>query len=429
MGKGYRWSFDYNLNWFNLTLPQVIPELESEPNIFSKIVNATQNETVEHFENMKIVKLTDTAYIYKNHIRNSQKNIYINSPSAEMVHDTKHAAYYIQGQTLDKLQIIYDTLHNAIKHDIYLISEYCNSYAGNYNTLEHTSSTFSETININKNIFFCTHNSSDVFAHVVIYMYPLIYNYYMLKKYIPDLVLIMSYQSRFTHFLLKTLNITDYILIEPHQRIINDGTTYFANLLTQNFTDNLIHKYYYDIIVKQTLLSYQVNISNFPKKLLFLRNTNNIVSAGMLANRQEIVNIAKNYGYVEIDQTLLSMEETIHLVNNATHIICEEGGATLHLLWSKNIKSIILLYKCSYNQCYANLCDDAHGILNLGTNILFSDIAKNKKSKLVYNNYNYIKTNVVNINYNFTNIVGFQQAIEENENENENKSYCIYKND
>jgi hypothetical protein len=260
-------------------------------------------------------------------------------------------------------------------------------------------------------------------------MYPLIYNYYILKKHIPDLVLIISYQSSFTNFLLKTLNITDYIFIEAHQRIINEGTTYFSNLLTTNFSDNLINKYFYDIIVKQTLSSYQINTNNFPKKLLFLRHHSNIVSAGVLDNRQEIVNLANNYGYVEIDQTLLPLDETIHLVNNATHLICEEGSATFHLLWSKDIKSIILLYKSTYWQSYAHLCDDSHERLKFVSNNCFSDIAKNKKCKLVYSNYNYIKTNVANINYNFTNIAGFKKAIEENESENENTSYCIYKDD
>lgn len=318
-----------------------------ETNLLDNFINVNQNEIVYILEDYKIVKLIEPAHILQTHIRNSSNNIYINSITHEIINDSMFNPTNVnQGASnfdeLVKIQL------NEIRNHTYLsyTTHYVNSYGGSLHTLENNNNTFTESINVDKNIFFCNHTLGCYEQHTIFNFFPLIYIYYILKKYIPDLLLIISYQNRYTEFLLNTLNISDYILIKHTQKIINTGKTYFASALTQNYTDNLINKYFYDIIVKQTLLSYQIK-DNFPKKILFLRipGVNTISSPDTLFNREEIVNIAKKYGYVDIDQTKLPPQELVYLVNNATHLITESGSAVLHLLWSKNIKAIILCYR------------------------------------------------------------------------------------
>lgn len=60
----------------------------------------------------------------------------------------------------------------------------------------------------------------------------------------------------------------------------------------------------------------------------------------------------------------------------------------------------------------------------------FCDIAKTKKSKIIYDDFNYLKTLVPshtlkNDGYEFTNLSGFKKALEENECDNLD-SYQIY---
>jgi hypothetical protein len=135
-------------------------------------------------------------------------------------------------------------------------------------------------------------------------------------------------------------------------------------------------------------------------------------------NSNEIINISNKYGYVDIDQTLLSLNECICLVNNATHIMCESGSAMIHLLWNKNIKSIILVTRKLYVNTLAALCEDAEEKLKLMSDNALCDIAKIQKSKIIYDDYNYIKTNKTNYNtnenYKFMNLIGIQKALEEN---------------
>lgn len=379
-------------------------------NILDNFIKEDLNENYILMENFKVVKLTQNTFIYQSHIRNESNDIYINSVTVESVNHTKDYIYipHCQGN-YELLNNMYHNIHNTIKKDLYLTSSL---YCMDFDKLIHT--TFNNSITINKTVFFCPHNCK-AFAHTISYFYSIICIYYILTKYIPDILLIITYESEYTKFLLDTLNIKNYMVINTEDRIINEGTTYFAGELSINMSENMINLFFYDIIVKNTLRN-PIN-ADFPKKILFLRNSSNIVSPGLLSNREEIVNIANKYEYVDIDQTKLSLHETIHLINNATHIILEAGGALLHLLWSKNIKSIILNYKPVYWDTYAYLCEHANEILKLTSNNLFVDIIKSKKTKVIYNDYDYIKTGIISDNcYTFTNIIDFQNAIEENDN-------------
>jgi hypothetical protein len=391
-------------------------------------VNNNHNETFMYLENFRIVKLTDKAHIFSNHIRNDLNSVYINSPGTDNIENTKDYVYI--SSNLDLMKSQYDKLHDVIKNDMYLKPEYCYTYPA----IEHVANTFTKTTTINKKVFFCTHTADNI-CHTMFYMYPLIYLFYLLRENIPDLVLIISYESVYVTFLLKLLNINDYILIDNSEKIINTGTTYFANALTSNITENMINNYFHDILVEKTLILYKINNTNYPKKLLFLRKNSNVSlgSPAILSNRTAIVNIANTFGYIDIDQTFLSMEEVIHLVNNATHIITEVGTSMIHLLWSKNIKSILLVSRpFTYFNTLASLCSDACEHMQIISDNGFCDIAKTKKSKIIYDDFNYLKTlappshTLQNNGYEFTNLLGFKKALEENGYNNLDNSYRIY---
>ncbi len=378
------------------------------------IINSEKNESVEFFDNFKIVKLTNSAYIYNNQIRNSSHDIYINSVSVEAINHTKDTTYIPQcNGNYTKLKSMYDDIHNAIRNDMYISSPlYSNSYYSNYNNLVNTR--FSKVIRMNKKMFFCNH-TLNAFGHTIFYFYPIVYIYYILRKYIPELILIITYESEYTRFLLETLQINDYVVINDHEQIINDDDTYFADQLTTNISKNIMNNYYYNIIVKCTL-AVPLDCRNFPKKIVFIRNPHNIVSPGYIYNRQDIINIAGSYGYVDIDQTRLSLREVIHMLNNATHLILETGGSMTHLLWTKNIKSIILNYRPIYFDTLASLFPEADKILSLTSNNSFCDLAICKKSKIIINDYNYIKTGIAsNDCYHFKKIDELKNAIEQNE--------------
>jgi hypothetical protein len=377
-------------------------------------IETNKNESVLYFENFKMIKLTEPAYIYSNQIRNDKNNIYINSVTVEAINHTKDTVYipHCNGN-YDKLKTMYDEIHDAIKNSMYIDStKYCDSYYSNYYNLVNTS--FSTRKTMNKNIFFCNHNWN-VFGHTVIYFYQLIYCFYILKKYIPDLLLVVIYESQYTKLLLETLNINDYIIIGKTEQIVNSGATYFADHLNINITENVINDYFYNLIVKNTL-AVSIKITDFHKKIIFLRKPDNIVSPGYLHNRQEIINIANGYGYVDIDQTQLTLKEIIHLLNNTTHLILETGGSTLYLLWTKNIKSIILNYRPIYFDSLACLFSDANNILQLTSDNCLTDIVRSKQTKIITNDYNYIKTGIESPHcYHFTKLIELKNAIEENE--------------
>jgi hypothetical protein len=377
-------------------------------------IETNSNESVLYFENFKIIKLTEPAYIYSNQIRNKSNNIYINSVTVEMINHTKDSIFIPKcNGNYGELKAMYDDIHNVIKNSMYLYSDmYCRSYYSSYSEL--VNKTFTRVSKMNKNIFFCNHQW-DVFGHTLIYFYQLIYCFYILKKYIPDLLLVIIYESTYTTFLLKMLNITDYIIIDKNEQIINDGNTFFADMLNINMTENVINNYYYDLIVKNAI-DFTINCAGFPKKIVFMRKPDNISSPGYIHNRQDIINITNKYGYVDIDQTKLDLKETIQLLNNATHLILETGGSIIHLLWTKNIKSIILNYRPIYFDTLACLLPEVDKILHLTSDNALSDIVRSKKTKIITNDDNYIKTGIESPDcYNFTKLSELIIAIEKNE--------------
>jgi hypothetical protein len=155
------------------------------------------------------------------------------------------------------------------------------------------------------------------------------------------------------------------------------------------------------------------------KKLLFLRNKYNAVNKkdAILENRDEIVKICENFGYVDIDQTTYNMETVINIVNNSTHIIFEGGSSIMHLLWSKNTKAIMIDYRIEdyYNSGARNF-EYANDVLKLVSDNMFVDIIKFKNIDVIHNDEEYIKTGQnLKISYKFTNIEKFINTIKKNE--------------
>ena len=368
-----------------MSVEKVVTEKTKEEEIdmnnrLDEFTKLEQNEACIYVENYKLIKLIQPAYIFCNQIRNHEDKLYINSISVESVDQTKDYVY-IQKYGLDILSLkqSFTDLRHVMKNELYVDGP---KYCWEYSTMVKTFKKHKRTTHMNNNVFYCTHNQQP-WAHVLLYAFPLIYTYYLLKKRIPDLVLILQYRTPDVNFLLDILGIKDVIRIGHDERIVNTGVTYFAGQLNCNFTKSIIDNFFYNLIVKTTILANPVDVTHRPKKLLFLRNTRNVVSAGILANRQQIVELASKYGYVDIDQTRLSLNETIHLMNNATHVLCESGGACIHLLWSLHIKSIVLNYRGPYFTTMARLFPESSENLKLISDNMFVDIVKHKNACVI----------------------------------------------
>ena len=385
---------------------------------FNEFINNTDlNKCYILYENFKVIKLIGKSFIYFNHVRNISEDIYINSVSIEYTNQTKDTNYI--GHDVEKMKLLYDEMNNTIKNDYYLLPKFCNSYAGNYNTLEDTKQNICKSSTVNKNLFYCAHNCQG-FAHEIAYMWPQIYFYFRIKEFIPDLVLVIAYRSFFIDFLIKTLNIEYSILRELNEEIVNEGTTYFANHLTCNLRKDIFIKFFNDMIVKNTLLSYEINTKDTPKKILFLRNDTNssACTGGHLNNRKNIVSLCNRYGYVDIDQTVLPLEKVIYMVHNATHIVCEAGGSMIHLLWNINIKPIILVTRTNiYYNTLSSLWEETNEYYKVISNNIFTDIATITKAKVIYNDgdYNLLTNLESNENNNtFVNLEGIDKALQDN---------------
>lgn len=363
-------------------------------------------------DNHKLIKIKKECHMYPTHCQDINCCIYIDSIQHEFINQTKdYVIMFLPLDTESKIQL-YDEFHEYIKTNIYLDGiKHCyaiNSLVKTYNILTE----------FNQNMFFSNH-CIEYFSHEVCYGFQQIYHYYILLKYIPDLVLVLHYRTVFTDYLLKILNINNIILMKNSEKFINYGTTYFAGHWKSNTSNNIIHNFFYKTIVNNTLnlgfneepIDFErgetckypvVNFSSkyetmLPKKIIFLRKQENITTAHFIKNRDEVINLSKKYNYTEIDQTKLLPEDIIKLISNATHIIQDSGSSVMHLFWSSPIvKSIIIEYShiyintCAYNYDYSN------SFTKLISNNSFCDITRSRKSKFIYNDKQYIE-NVYNI--------------------------------
>ena len=382
-------------------------------------INNSQIESFIIIDNNKLVKIANNSFIYGSHVRNDSNNIFIDSISIERINHKKDYIFYSTNYFSHRDKNIlfqdYKDISEYVRNNLYL--ENPRYYRHEYHDIIFNP-TYTDTIEMNTPIFYI--DSSDYansFCHTLCYFYSQIYYFYLLQKSIPDLLLVITRSNQYVDFLLKLLDIKNHIFFKHDTRLINKNVTYFVGFLNINFSEDMINSYFYNIIVNKTLLL-ENDVSNYPKKLLFLRNSSNTnIKTLFLQNRNEIVEIAKQFDYVDIDQTTYSMESTIKMVNNATHIILEGGGSVMHLLCNKNIKGIIINYRMQdyWNNAAINQ-DDADEVLKLVSDNMLADIIKIKNISIIHNDEEYLKTGI-NLKYscNFIQLEKLITSIKNNE--------------
>lgn len=390
-------------------------ETETIENIFLTLheTNNDNNVNSVFIDNHKLVKIKQECHIYSTHCEDVNRNIYIDSCEHESVNHKKDNVILVMPISNELKIKLYNELEEYMKTNIYLD---CIEQSWTASQLIRTYDSDKLT-ELNKNIFFCS-NHGYAFAHELCYHFQQIYHYYMLLKCIPDMVIILQFRTAFTDYLLKILNINNVILMKNNEKFINKGTTYFAGHIKSNMSNNIIYNFFYNTIVSSTLKNCIVDETPTPKKIIFLRKPGNIVTEHFIKNRDKVIELCNKYYYIEIDQTTLSVENVIKLVNGATHIIQDSGSSVLHLLWSPlNVKSIIIDYSHIYfNTCGYN-CSYSNAFTKMISNNCFCDITRSRKSKFIYNDKQYIKnvetTDVTTLNNVLKNdtLIELEQAI------------------
>ena len=140
-----------------------------------------------------------------------------------------------------------------------------------------------KTIHINETVFFFPYPPHWPFAHYINYGYQYFYYYIYLKNIYPNIKIIMnkSDNNKYWLFLKKTLNLKDIIFIDTNTCIINIGTTFCIYSQMESpvtFSNKCIE--FYNTIGNLSLSKNKIdiNLKNYPKKLLFLRKSSNIAS-------------------------------------------------------------------------------------------------------------------------------------------------------
>ena len=361
-------------------------ELSEIENILNTFVTIESDNNVNSvlIDHHKLVKIKQDCHIYSTHCENVDRQIYIDSIRHEFINHTKHYSILRMPITSESKIELFDELEEYIKTNIYLDGK---KHCWCIEALNVSPDTLTE---LNKNIFFCNHHDA-VFAHELCYEFQQIYHYYILLKYIPDMVIILHYRTGLTDYLLKILNINNVIFMKNNEKFINHGTTYFSGHWKSNVSDNIIYNFFYNTIVMNTLKNCIGNETPTPKKIIFLRRPDNIVTGHIITNRNQVVELCNKYNYIEIDQTRLSIEDTIKLVHGATHIIQDSGSSIMHLLWSSlNVKSIIIDYSHIYFNTCAYNCSNSDAFTKNISNNCFCDITRSRKSKFIYNDKQFV---------------------------------------
>ena len=365
----------------------------------------------------KIVKLNNEAHILKNHIRNNENKIYIDSITID------NREMYVQSKirknnSVDKTVFLIKKLKKNIKNSLFLQKEYTNNISKfNFKT--------NSIKKIKKNLFFFCYDEF-AWGHKIMFGYRYFYYYIELKKLIPDLYMVTreDIRNKFK-FVFDLLKIKDVIIIDNNEKIINNGSTYFVNVGFKFYPK--VIDFYHNVIGKKSLKKYTIdkNSKLYPKKLLFLRSYNNIKyvkgnPTRILKNRNDIVELCSKYGYVDIDQTKYNDYEVIYLLNNATHLIIESGGSELHTLWTNKIKLITLVWDYGYLS-QAGIHKQVNNNVKYisGSTGLANTIPLSKNNKVIFNNdpqlINYIKNGIKPKRKNksiFNNIKDLKSAIE-----------------
>jgi hypothetical protein len=239
-------------------------------------------------------------------------------------------------------------------------------------------------------LFYFIYNIDNYF-HFVYDSLPYLISYFLLKKQIPNIKLLMNYPNqekkefyRFVEEFLQILQIEkdDIIIVDPNTLYSN---IYVSNSYTHDFDSNLPPRNeIYDFYKK---ISDQVaDIYNLPKKFYISRRTwlnkdhsnigTNYTTRRKLVNEDELVNLLKKYGYQEIFTENLSTKEKIALFKNATNVIGSFGGGICNILFSKPECELIAI--------------ESPGFLDVNKRFLFS--LNNIKLKICKDTNHYEKT-------------------------------------
>jgi hypothetical protein len=373
---------------------------------------------VDNKYDKKLIKKNTTCFIFYNHVRDINNKIFIDSIIRDYGGMYINLNIYQSNSDLKKIVLLQKNFKNDRNKNLYLGKRHT------LRGLDFFNLNITKIKKIKKNVF-CFFYDTFAWAHKILYGYIYLYYYINLQKLHDKLYLLTTKQiAQEYRFVFEILNIKNIIYIEKNEKIINSGITYF--LYTNSRLSPQIIDFFHKKIAKISLKKFVIKPTKiYPKKLLFIRNKNNISkNAGkrLLRNREEIVKLCSKYGYTDIDQTKYNDEEVIYLLNNATHIILESGGSVLHLVWAKNIKSIILVWSYITSNVYTNSLINVNKNTKYLTTNGLSDISNYKKSKIILNNdkhlhnfiYRGIKPPNIQKNSNFNNLNDLKNAIIEN---------------
>lgn len=355
---------------------------------YIELIEKTDIVSTVFVDDHKLVKTTSPTKICLRKCSNLEDGrIYLDSLANELVNQKKDHDYLSrQIDYSEKLNLVHKHLE-YIKNNIYLTSpEGCRLYDM---VVNHRGS---KTIEMDCPLYFNSHTDA-LFMHELAYGITQIYNYYRLLKFIPNLKLVLNYCTYVTSHILDVLNIKNFIILNYDEQIINRGTTFFSGQWSVNVSKIIIDKFYYDTIVKNTLKIYGYSDNNSPKKIIMLRHPGNIISRNYLKNRDEILKLAAKYGYVEIDQTKLPLNEVIKLIHSVTHIIQETGSSMGHLLWTnKNVKAIILNYQLEYYYICSKNRENFHEYFKIVSNNMHQDLVESRNCNVIFNDEKFIET-------------------------------------
>lgn len=356
---------------------------------FIELIERSDSISTVFIDDHKLVKVTSPCNICQMHCSDVDTGkIYLDSLAHELVNQKKDYDYLsLPIDYKEKLKLFNNHL-SIIKDNIYLTSrEMCRSYdcVVDYK--------FNKKIDMDCSIYINSHDTA-LFMHELAYGITQIYNYYRLLKFIPNLKLILKYCTAITSHILDVLNIKEVILLKNDEQIINKGITFFSGQWNANVSKTIIDKFYYDIIVQNTFKLYGYpGVFNLPKKIIMLRHPNNIITGNYLKNRGEILMLASQYGYIEIDQTKLPFIEVIKLLNNVTHVIQETGSSMGHLLWSnKNVKSILINYQLEYFYICSKNRENFHEYFKTVSNNMHQDVVESRNCNVIFNDEQFIQT-------------------------------------
>ena len=213
---------------------------------------------------------------------------------------------------------------------------------------------------IKGNYFFFIYNTENYF-HFLYDSLPYLISYFELKKYIPDLKLLMQLPNiqRNNHYpfvmeMLELLDITDD-KVEMIDSTCKYENVFVSTSYTHDFDSNLpprreIYNFYQQI-TRKVLNIYK---NSTPKKIYISRRTHlhndfsnigtNYTQRRKLINEDEVVDKILKEGYVEVFTECLSTIEKIAYFANATHVMGAIGGGLANVLFSPNktkLKAIV----------------------------------------------------------------------------------------